>query len=148
MRIRNALKLVSLGIVLLAARAHASTSYHIGNSLTWDMLPWGLSAMGTVSGKTHHTGYHVRAGMHLDYIWDHPDDTTYTNTYGNYVNALPSNEWDFVTMQPFYKAESTLGQDENRIIDFIDLTRSGPSLSTRFFIYSAWPSSPETYQTT
>ena len=104
--------------------------------------------MATLSGRTHRTGYHIRGGMHLDYIWDHPDDTTYTNTYGNYVNALPSNEWDFVTMQPFYKAESTLGQDENRIIDFIDLTRSGPSLSTRFFIYSAWPSSPETYQTT
>ena len=148
MRIRNALKLVSLGIVLLAARAHASTSYHIGNSLTWDMLPWGLSAMASEAGKSHQTGYHITSGQDLTYIWNNPTDTTYTNAFGEHVNALPSNHWDFVTIQPFYKTGSTLGSDLTMITRFIDATLAGPSVDPTFFIYAAWPGLPIHYPTT
>ena len=124
-----------------------STSYHVGNSLSWDMEPPGLATMATLAGKNYQNGYHIRFGMPLDYIWNNPDDSeVITNTFGNFVNALSSFEWDFVTIQPSYGTGSTLGQDQVAIGNFIDLTLAGSSTSPIFYIYSAWPSLPDDYQ--
>jgi len=126
--------------------ANGSTSYHVGNSLTWDMLPPGLVAMAGEKGIVHDAGYHIRSGMGLNYIWDNPDDVTSSTSYGNYVTALSSYEWDNVVLQPYYKIGSTLGTDEQAFLDFINLTTAGPSRKTKFFIYNAWPSLQVDYQ--
>ncbi len=124
-----------------------STSYHIGNSLTRNMSPAGLSAMAAQTEKDHQIGYHIRRGVELYYIWKVPDDIeNETNSFGNYVNALPSYEWDFVTFQPFYSVGSTLGRDQAAISGFIDLTLAGPSVLPIFYIYSAWPPLSDDYQ--
>jgi hypothetical protein len=37
-----------------------TSSYHIGNSLTWDSQPDGIAALANANGKNHVVGYHIR----------------------------------------------------------------------------------------
>lgn len=146
MRHTRILRIILIYSLFLPMGAFCSTSYHIGNSLTWDMQPLGLSAMAALAGRDHQTGYHIRSGMHLDYIWNNPNDVTITNSFGNFVTALSSYDWDYVTIQPHHRTGSTLGLDQAAITNFIDLTLAGPSQAPVFYIYSAWPRLSDDYQ--
>lgn len=126
-------------ILALPLRGMALDAYFIGNSLTWDMQPDALAALAQQSGGELHVGYHIRAGQPLVYTAGHPDDITFANGYGGYDKALPNHAWDIVTLQPYIGAGSTLGTDLAAIDQFIELTRSGPSTQTRFYIYAGWP---------
>lgn len=122
-------------IALLAGTVQAS-SYHIGNSLTWDALE-GVRA---VTGTDLEAGYHIRCGGSLPYIWGHPTDTCLPSvpSYGTFNDALPNHNWDAVTIQPYF--DSTLAIDTVTINQFIGLTRSRPENSqTVFYVYETWP---------
>lgn len=119
-------------IIISSGDAIGSTSYHIGNSLTNDMLPNGVAAMAGEKDIVHDVGYHIRGGEGLNYIWDNPDDVDGVTDYGNFVTTLPSYEWDFVILQPYYKLGSTLQTDDLAIFDFVNLTNTGPSQNTIF----------------
>ena len=123
----------------------SSTSYHIGNSLTWDSQPNGLAALANANGKEHSVGYHIRSGWSIDAIWTNPTDVTLTNSFGDFTTALSANAWDFVTLQPHH-SDTTLALDTQRIIDFIELNEAGPSTSTEYYIYAAWPRQPGDYK--
>ena len=53
---------------------------------------------------------------------------------------MPNRDWDAITLQPFPRADSTLGSDVRRIRQFIDLAQSnGFNGDTRFYVYAAFP---------
>ncbi len=137
---------LSLVLTLLAttcATAVTTTSYHIGNSLTWDSQPLGVAAIANDFGFNQTVGYHIRCARALNYIIANPDSTCIdpVEAFGTFAQALPNNEWNAVTMQPHTaNGSSTLLTDETSILTFIDTARSnGANSDTTFYIYSAWP---------
>ena len=117
--------------------------YRIGNSLTEDSQPNGITALAAQRNILHDTGYHIRNAMPPKYMWENPLDTKVPpNHYGALMDALPNYTWDAVTIQP-YNAPSvptTLLDDEQVILSMIALTRRNPANSnTVFYIYAAWP---------
>ena len=148
-------RLAAFVVLQLVGQAHCisqTTSYHIGNSLTYDSQPLALEAFATQIGLAHTVGFHIRESSALNEILADPSDTTVEPhpQFGTYQQALPGHEWDFVTIQPHQSKDnpetpefdpSTLATDVSAILHFIDLTRSNPANSdTKFYIYSAWPS--------
>ncbi len=124
-----------------AQDAEPFRSYHIGNSLTWDLQPLGLAALSTQRRLTHEVGYHIRCGMPLAFIWANPDDTCVEPVaeFGTFGPALAKHRWDVVTLQP-HRVASTLGDDERVILGMIGLAKQHPgNQKTRFLIHAAWP---------
>ena len=119
------------------------TSYHVGNSLTNDMQPYGVAAMANEHGFTASVGQHIHNSASLATIWGNPAGAWGARPYPDpapYNVALPGYTWDAVTLQPHPSQGSTLGQDEEMILNFINLTRTRPAnADTRFYIYATWP---------
>ena len=133
--------LAALGVT---ATAEPLTSYHIGNSLTNDMQPYGVAAMANEHGFNASAGQHIHNSASLATIWNNPAGASGARPFPDpaaYDVALPDYTWDAVTLQPHSSQGSTLGQDEEMILNFIDLTRTRPAnVDTRFYIYATWPS--------
>ena len=124
------------------------TLYRIGNSLTWDSQPDGITALAFQKNRVHDTGYHIRSCMPPTYMWENPlEKDVPPNQYGLFGDALPNYRWNAVAIQP-YKASgvpTTLLDDEQVILSMIDLTRQNSDNSnTVFYIYAAWPSQNDT----
>lgn len=142
------------GCTLLgSSRAWAvTTSYHIGNSLTFDSQPEAMEAFAASRGLDHQVGYHIRTGSSLRNILDNPTDLSIApNEFGGFSQALPNNAWDVVTIQPHPSNSpyTTLGEDIDSVLSFINLTRSNPAnADTNFYIYQTWPQQgTSSYQT-
>ena len=133
-----------LAAICTGVDAEPITSYHIGNSLTNDMQPYGVAAMANEHGFTATAGQHIHNSASLATIWNNPAGASGARPFPDpaaYDVALPDYTWDVVTLQPHSSQGSTLGQDEEMILNFIDLTRSRPAnADTRFYIYATWPS--------
>lgn len=138
--------------LLPASLCAQTTSFHVGNSLTYDGLGnetndfFGLEAIAAQAGITLEAANHVDNSQPLFSIWNDPngvgengvDDTV--DPYGKYLNALPNFEWDRVVLQPHFSGGSTLGSDKSSIQSFIDLTHQNQANSdTDFYIYQTWP---------
>lgn len=138
------LKIHEISIEKRAAPARKRLAvYRIGNSLTEDSQPNGITALAAQRNILHDTGYHIRNAMPPKYMWENPLDTKVPpNHYGALMDALPNYAWNAVTIQP-YNAPSvptTLLDDEQVILSMIALTRRNPANSnTVFYIYAAWP---------
>ena len=118
------------------------TTYHVGNSLTWDSMPDGIEALAGQRGILQDTGYHIRCGQTLQGIWSQPTDTCIAPVpdYGHFRDALGGHRWTAITLQPFRGATSTLRTDETVILDMIELARGNPAnAETRFYVYATWP---------
>ncbi|MEQ8211987.1 MAG: hypothetical protein RH917_19470 [Lacipirellulaceae bacterium] len=134
------LLLYTVAIVSVSA---ATSSYHIGNSLTWDSQPKALESFAAARGKEHEAGYHIRTSSSLAMIEEHHDAisrrVTNSAEHGRYREALPSHKWDAVTIQPFASGGSTFADDLDVIHSMIDLTQSNPANDqTQFYIYGGW----------
>ncbi len=132
-----------MALLWAAGPAEAFTSYHVGNSLTWDSRPQWMDdfAVQKVVGD-HTVGYHVECGKSLPYIWDHPDSSCVAPVpqFGLYAEALPAHEWDALTLQPFNGGGATLAVDTARILDFLNLARTNPANGdTAVYLLGAWP---------
>lgn len=141
MRILATTSALALSAIATAAGADY-TSYHIGNSLTWDSQPEAIAAMSGSRGRTHDVGYHIRCGSSLDQIA--ADDVTCiapVADYGVWRNALPAHNFDAITIQPHTGAAATLLGDQTVITQMIDTAIGGANsyADTRFYIYQAWP---------
>ncbi len=125
-----------------------TTSYHIGNSLTNDSQPLGISAIAASRGLQHEAGYHIRSSSSMNEILTNPHSVSEPPTsFGTFTTALPNFRWDHVTLQPHDEVGGTLGLELQSILSFIDLTRSNPANSnTTFYLYQAWPKRGD-YQT-
>ncbi|MDZ4657509.1 MAG: hypothetical protein SH868_08000 [Bythopirellula sp.] len=136
--------IICVGVLALRLNVYAvTTSYHVGNSLTYDSQPLGIEALATSRGLDHQVGFHIRSGASLQNLLATPELTSIDpNEFGTYGQALPSNAWDIVTLQPHSDNAplTTLGLDTQSILSFIDLTRSNPANeNTNFYIYQTWP---------
>lgn len=134
---------VALVLILPGSRATAeTTSFHVGNSLTWDAQPRGIEALASLRGNDLRAGYHIACNRNLDDIWSDPQFTCVLPhaKLGRFPDALASHAVDVVTLQPWRWGDATLAEDTARLLDFIDLTRSNPdNQDTQFFIYTGWP---------
>jgi hypothetical protein len=127
-------------LMLTVAAVSQGATYHVGNSLTWDAMYRSLPSVGTTLPDR---GYHIRCGMPLPYIWEHPTEvcTSSPAPYGMIAAALGNFDWDAVTLQPH--VGSTLATDTTAITSMIDLVRSRPSnATTPIYIYETWPQQP------
>lgn len=119
-----------------------TTSYHIGNSLTWDSQPLSMELYGDKFGAPHQAGYHIHNSWPLKAFVFDPNAVTIDplEEFGKYTEALTNHQWDVVTLQPHTTQSSTLRTDIDSIKSIIDLARSNPANSdTTFYIYEAWP---------
>lgn len=119
-----------------------TTSYHIGNSLTWDSQPLAMELFGDEFDSPHQSGYHIRNGWSLKSFINDPNEVTIEPVaeFGKYSEALSNFQWDAVTLQPHGAQGSTLQDDVDSILSFIESTRSNPAnTNTTFYIYEAWP---------
>ena len=144
--------------------------YSVGNSLTQDMMSGGLRYCATTYqtslGNTFIWGAAFKAGSALPFFYNVPDDST-TGTYAmasysnvntsigyksfpnniRWTSALPSNNWDAVTLEPYPGAvdasgggNATQGADTTVISGFITAAKSvGKNAATRFYIFEPWP---------
>lgn len=145
--------LVSWFAILSFDHSHVwavTTSYHIGNSLTFDSQPLALEDFAESRGFEHEVGYHIRSSSSLKEILDNPTDTSVSpNEFGVFSEALPNHHWDIVTIQSHPGQDSTLGTDVDAILSLINMTRSNPSnAQTNFYIYESWPMIDGNYQHT
>jgi len=120
------------------------STYHIGNSLTFDSLGRGLDGVYSMERVYDAYGYDYTLGLHVDsnttmkMQWDNPNGEL-TNGVdftkgGNYTTALANGGWDALTLQPFAGTGSTLGQDVEAIQNFRALAPYA-----RHYIYQTWP---------
>ena len=130
----------SLVWLLLSSAAHADSSYHIGNSLTWDMYMPALPDIAASFGASLTPGYHIRTSHSLVYILNNPSDATIASP-SIWPTALPSQPWTFVAFEPYPDpvTPSTLQTDITAAQTFIGLVPKTASPPTVFFIYEAWP---------
>jgi len=139
---RLVVALCAFCLVPTAALAATIRSYHIGNSLTWDLQPRGLPGLAQIGGESLETGFHIRCSKSLNYIWDHPTDVCSNLKDPDFFTpSLTENPWDAVTLQSHTGSGSTLATDVATVLNFIDLTKSNPAnQDTAFYVYAAWPS--------
>lgn len=129
------------------------TSYHIGNSLTWDSRPEWMDDLAAQKGLgLHRAGWHDRGGASLSHLWANPEDINVTpaEPYGSYPNALPNYKWSAVTLQTYepFAEDATLADETQAALNFINLTRTNPQNDqTVFYILGAWPRSDSDYAT-
>ena len=126
---------IILALFISCSSALATTTYHIGNSLTWDLLNGGRLLTGaSAAGLTMDSGYHICCGRPLNYMLNNPESVCVDPTsYGMYTEALPGYAWDAVTLQPHSGASP---QEEylaakNLILSSVD--------TDRFYLYATWP---------
>jgi hypothetical protein len=131
-----------MAITVLATTGAGSdprSSYHIGNSLTWDGQPEAVAAMASQRNRELRVGYHIRCGSPLPRIAG--DDETCVDPappFGVWRQALAHHPFHVITIQPH--TGSTLKADEAVILEIIDSAQHAPAgAPTQFFIYQAWP---------
>ncbi|GAB4109955.1 MAG: hypothetical protein Kow00105_18680 [Phycisphaeraceae bacterium] len=96
----------AVGVLSLAGRAEGLTSYHIGNSLTYDsqiVSPTGGAwKTATAAGLSWQTGWHIKCGSSLESIVSNPGVTCVdpSPVFGLYSQALPGFSFDAITLQP------------------------------------------------
>ena len=131
-------------LLLLMASACAGepiTSYHIGNSLTWDTRTTAFANLSAQQGIEHEAAHHILCGKSLAFIVRRHHLTCKDQThFGRWREALPGFEWDVVSLQLYPHIDSTLTTETEAAIKLIDLARSNPANEdTEFVIYGAWP---------
>jgi hypothetical protein len=141
---RNPTLLAVTGIVLLssASAMAVTTSYHIGNSLTYDSQPLALEQLAASRGTDHRVGYHIHANWSMQDILANPEETSFDpSEFGTFTGAFANYHWDAITLQPHRSYPTTqMRQDVESILTFIDIARSNPAnAGTNFYIYQAWP---------
>lgn len=134
--------------------------YHVGNSLTGDLIsqfPKIATPYEKAQGKTFHWALHFRGATSLSFMYAHPSDpktssTQATGTEGHvwksagdegfvpWTKALAENHWDAVTLQPWQDdSKATLKSDTEAVRGMIAAARSRPdNASTRFYLYCPW----------
>jgi hypothetical protein len=145
-RLRYSAALLCLVLAMLTGLASSfagTTSFHVGNSLTWDSQPLAMRKLAALRGYEHEVGYHIRSNASLNSIIQEPTVVAaIAPEYGYYFEALPNFAWDFVTMQPLENPiyNSTMQTDIDSILTLINLTRTNPAnANTKFYIYTGWP---------
>ncbi len=133
-------------------------SYHIGNSLTaqflrcfpqTDFAPNG-PAIELISDQLDldwQYGYDLIAGAPLHWHWSHPQDGNTHGGFGQFPEALPGHDWDFITLQPHNSRlglEGEEGGDVTVASRMVGMALENPrNRDMRVYIYSSWVKRPK-----
>lgn len=130
--------------IFASCAAAADASYHIGNSLTWDMYVGGLQEIAGGFGVSLTPGYHIRNAGSLVQILRNPGDVS-LDSPSIWSTALPSQSWNFLTFQPYPdpNSPSTLQTDITAAQTFIGLVPGNSGPAPVFYVYEAWPNQNE-----
>lgn len=128
---------------LLGFQALATTikAYHIGNSLTDNMYPGGLTRIAEQRADVYTYGKHVSPGVPLDMTWNYQSKTgqMYSKIpYGLYKTALKDYSWNVLTLQPFDNKIDGSSGDLQMAKNFINYAK-GKSPNLQTYIYERWP---------
>jgi len=126
----------------------ASTSgLFIGNSLTWDAQPDQMAGVAAGLGRDLEAGWHIRGASGMTRILNQPNDFFSTSSHGTFEASLPSSDWDFVTLQPFYNSEAQdFASDIAAMGSFLDLAGSqGRNADTTWYIYTGFAGTTSTF---
>jgi hypothetical protein len=119
-------------LLCAAAPAHsAEAMFSVGNSLTLDCC--GASAIAAFDaslGNSLVQQEHIRLGSALDYMVANPQDFQAGLRWNQ---ALPSQRWDFLAVEPYPSATSTLATDLQAIRTLIAAARK-----SQRWLGSAW----------
>lgn len=144
--------LMTIIMGLFATNTFGFSSYHIGNSLTFDSLgnsssniqngPYGIESIADFYGIDLEMSMHVDSSQALHSIWNNPMgkggiDAKRT-PYNDFTNALTNYQWDALTLEPYLSQGATLGSDKEAISNFITLANEANSVKT-FYVYQVWP---------
>jgi hypothetical protein len=143
-------RLAISGLVILFSAAIVWANpvrvYHVGNSVTDTINFNSMQQMAALRGYTYTFGRHTIPGTPLGGVWSTPAGGFTSGGFGYYPQALPNNEWDAVTLQPFdrqLRAGDSVDGDFDQASNFINLTkRFAANSDTRFYIYARWPRRP------
>lgn len=151
--------ILAVGVVTSSVHAADFSVYHMGNSLTGDLLSkFRLVATSHLNaqGYNYKWGAHFRAAHGIAFMYANSMDpstgsimatnveyhwgTRDKGTFVPWTKALPENHWDAVTLQPWPDgSKPTLKTDTEAINAIIKMTRTrADNASTRFYIYAAW----------
>ncbi len=106
------------------------TSFHVGNSLTWDMQAHAFD----VRPLHDDQGYHIKGASSLTNIMQFAE--TYQESvprYGPFPDALPGFEWDVVTLQPYVGPSASV--EFQSFAEMANLTNG----DARVLMYASWP---------
>ncbi len=137
---------------IFATNLYGFSSYHIGNSLTFDSLgnsssniqngPYGIEDIAGFYGIDLTMSMHVDSSQALHSIWNNPNGAggidAERTPYGNYTNALANYQWDALVLEPYLSQSANLGTDKEAISNFITLANEANSVKT-FYVYQVWP---------
>ena len=138
--LRQSLLAVALTLVCSASAMAQNTvrAFHIGNSVTDTLRFTQLRDMVNANpgrGKTYVFGRHTIPGSPLEFTWNNP-----TGGFGEpsfYNTALPNNDWNVLTLQPF---DRSVNNDQDYAQRFINLMRTRPgNANAQVYIYQRWP---------
>ena len=131
---------------LLSATVVTSTEainvFQIGNSLTWDSQPTGIQAMAESAGLIWTGGHHIRGASSIKQIYDDPTQSNDRLSLPGptWVEGLPENDWDVLTIQPHNSSGNTMGHDIDYALLFREAAKSqGRNLDIQMYVYSSWP---------
>ena len=135
-----------LGGWVWSGSAGAITTYHVGNSLTWDSRPTEYEQVAASAGLEQHAGWHIRCGRSLSYIAANPEEVCQPSPgpWGTFAEALDVGEFDAVTFQPHdfstSAVPSTLSTDRQVILDALARLREDRrNADLQAYLYRAWP---------
>lgn len=126
--------------IVSRAAAPAESLYSVGNSLTLDCCGNGaISAFDASLGNSLTQDSHIRLGAALDYMVAHPEDNG--GAVLGWNQALATRHWDFLGIEPYPSATSTLATDIDAISQLITAARSNNSGGpAQVLLFAAWPS--------
>ncbi|MFN1619859.1 Ig-like domain-containing protein [Vibrio rotiferianus] len=112
--------------------------YTIGNSHTWDLEPKSsLVSLAKDMGVELQNDWHVNCNSSIEDSVRDPKRTCVNSTHGNYLNAINSETYDAITIQPFFG--STGASEVEAIKTLISQIKSSASSSAKIYIYYTWP---------
>lgn len=109
--------------------------YHLGNSLTDELLYQPFQGLVETQGKTRIWGRQMIPGAPLEWIWKHPNDGFKKPPFGGYANALKQFSWDALLIQPFDRSIESDALHANRFWQLA--LKVNPE--TQLYIYTQWP---------
>ncbi len=121
------------------ASAVTISTYHIGNSLTWDAIKKNtLKDLFENAGITLNNNYHIKCSGALTYILSSPDVTCVTPNAGQWNEALSNNTYDFLILQPS-AGSHTLGEVSTTEAEIAAMQSFSSKTNARLAIYQSFP---------
>jgi len=137
---------IGLGVIAGSASVHAADSgslrgFHIGNSLTGNLMPHGLEDSLGRNGIPASIGWHIDYSQSAASVVANPQGVGGLDGlvpfYGAWPQALREHAWDYVAIQSYFGPSGLL--EVAGIQALIDAARSNPAnAGTRILLYSTW----------